>query len=766
MRITAILIFLFALTCALSLSARAQLEAGPAWQVLRYDITASTNSSTRALIARTQISIRNVGRGSGERLTLRINSKAEIKSVTVNDAVASYRVSQDVKTRQQKIEITLPVPVTPNVTFNVVIEYQMSVTENSSVSAISPLGAQFLPLSYWYPTPANALSPRGADTAAFRLRDSSVAGDTIVSSGKLNDGTFDQSLSGQPFFLSGAWDVIEGPSDARGISAYLPKGATVEERKQAIAIVSLAGTARTHFAGLLGSPPDVPLRLVFVTRGGGFGDGGTLLLDAATLRRSRIDVGTATHVSDMIARLWIGGATAVRAEGHGVIQEGLVRHLSTSFIEKQYGIETAEAERIRQRTTFSSDAKRDAPLSLTTPLDASYFNTVGNKGSIVWRLVEQLIGHDAFVETLRTQLQRGSAEGTGMTLVLLKEALSSRGGEKVRAMLRYQLDQTSDTDLLVGLPQLRGNEWVVALRNVGAIDVSTNVVATTESGERLNFDVVIPARNFAEAVFKTNAKLKHVEVDPQKLYPQVDYANDVAPRLTSGDDPYAEAARLMQRQDFARAESLLRELLTLSPNAEEARVLLARTLLAESKFDQAEKEFRTILALRAPTAISLAWANVGLGDVSMQRGQAAAAARYFDEAVRIDADYATSLTGRRGRIKAEVAGGKPPVPDESARSFVSQLDKAIVSGRKAEIDQLIVTGELTSFAKGVNGSQPELWQTQVLRTEQLDSTRMAVDVHLNVKQLNRELSGSPVLILARIGGSWKLMDVAYFDEVR
>lgn len=760
------LVCLVAFICVPARTVLAQIEAGPAWQVLRYDITASTNPSTRALVARAQITIRNIGRGSGPRVTLRINAKAEIKSVTANDATTTFRVSQDAKANQQKVEVSLPTPVAPNTTFTVVIDYQLPVTDNNQLAAISPLGSQFLPLSYWYPTPANALSPRGADNAPFRLRITAVAGDTILSSGKQTDGGFDQGLNGQPFFLSGSWDVSDGQGDARGITAYLPKGATADERKQSDGFAAIAGSARAHFASLLGPAPDVPVRLVFATRGGDFADGGTLLLDVAALRRSKIDVGSAMHVTEMIARLWIGGAAVVRGEGNAVIREGLVRHLATSFIEKHFGTETADAERIRQRTAYASDARRDAPLSLTTPLDASYFNTVGNKGAIVWRLVQRMIGREAFVDTLRTQLQRATAEGTGLTLAMFKEALALRGGETIRTMLQYQLDQPSGSDLLIGLPQARGNEWVVALRNVGPLDVSTRVVAITESNERLASDVLIPGRNFAEVVFKSPVKLKRVEVDPEKDYPQTDYANDVAPRSTSGEEPLTEAARLFQRQDFPKAESLLRDLLTTTPNAEDARVLLARALLAENKHEQAEKEFRAVLALRAPTAITLAWASVGLGEIELKRGQATQAARHFEEAVRADADYATTLAGRTGRINAEAAARTAPVPDESARVFIGQLDKAILSGRKAEIEQLLVPGELTSFAKGVVGSQPEVWHTQVLRTEQLDATRMAVDVRLNVKQLGRELSGTPVLILARVGGTWKLAGVEYFDEVR
>ena len=766
MKIKLFLIVLFVHLYVVSFSAQAQAEAGPTWQVMRYDISATAQPSPRVLTVHAQLSIRNVGRGSGTRLTLRINSKAEVKTATSNDDSTSFRSSEDARSNQQKIELTLASSVGPNSTITVALDYQMPVAENSSIAAISPLGLQFLPLSNWYPTPTSSLSPRGADTAVFRLKITSTAGDTVVSSGKSIDGVFDQSLNGQPFFLSGSWDLRDGIGDARGISAYLPKGAGEDERKQSDAIVELAGKARKYFASMFGPAPDVPLRIVGVQRGSGFSDNGTLLLDVASFRRSKIDAGTASQLADMIIRLWIGGSTAVRAEGNGVIREGLVRHLATSFIEQEFGADAAGAERLRQRSAYVSDARRDAPLSITTPLDGSYFTSVGNKGAMVWRLTEHLLGRDAFVDVLRSQLQTGAGEGPGMTLASLRTAMLLRGGDPVKVMLQYELDRPSDTDLLVGLPQARGNEWVVALRNMGALDIATTVVALMETGERLKVDVLIPTRNFGEAVFKTTMKPRRIEVDPEKLYPQVDYSNDVAPRLSSGEEPMVEATKAFQRLDYVRAESLLRDLLAVTPSAEEARVLLARTLLAQIKTDQAEKEFRAVLALRAPTAVTLAWANIGLGDISLQRGQAAQAVRNFDEAARAHADYGTALLARAGRIKAEAAAKSSPVPDESARAFIAQLDKAILSGRKADIEQLIVPGELATFAKAIVGSQPEVWQTQVIRTEQLDATRMTVDVNLSVKRLGRELSGSPVLILARTGGSWKLAGVEFFDEVR
>ncbi len=766
MRITFTLVGLFLLTVIFTSSAQAQAEPGPAWQVVRYDISASTSLTDRTLTAHAQTTVRNVGRGSGSRITLRINSKAEIKSAAAGESSSTFRVSPDARTNQQRVEVVLPSAVAPNSTFTVTLVYQLPIVDNTALAAISPLGVQLLPLSSWYPTPANPMSPRGADTAPFRLKVSGAAGDVQLSSGKSNAGAFEQSLNGLPFFVSGNWDVIDGNGESRGISVYLPKGATADERKQAEAMLALAGAAKTFYASLLGPAPDIPIRLIAVTRGSGFCDGGSLLVDVAAFRRPKVDIVTAMQIGEMVGRLWIGGATAIRGEGNGVIREGLVRFMTLQLIEKQFGVATAEAERSRQRAAFVIDAKRDGPLSLTTPLDSFYFSTVSNKGAMVWRLVERAVGRDVFLEILKAQLQSSSPEATGISLGSFKDALAARGGDSVAAMLRFEMDQPSEMDLLVGLPQARGGEWVAAVRNSAPIDVKTTVVAITDRGERLRSDVVIAARSFGEAVFKTSAKPKRVEIDPDKLYPQVDYANDVVPRLTSGEEPFVEATRRYQRQEYAGAESVLRELLETTTNAEDTRVLLGRVLLAQDKLDQAEKEFRAALDLRSPTPVTMAWANVGLGEINLKRGQPAIAAKNFDEAIRASGEYATTLAARTGRIKAEAAAKTSLVPDESARAFIAQLDKAILSGKKAEIEQVLVPGELTQFTKGIVGSQPEIWQTQVIRTEQLDAIHMAVDVNLHVKQLGRELTGNPVLILAKVGNTWKLESVEFFGEVR
>jgi tetratricopeptide (TPR) repeat protein len=752
----------FTLSTVISFSVPAQEEARAVWQVNNFDVTVNNPDAERALNARAVLTVRNVGRGPGATLTLRINPKAEIKNVTVGGATAAYRSQPEPRGNAQRISITLPKTVAADETVAVTIEYRIPVDENTGIAAISPNASQFLPSAFWYPSPNTVFAVRGADYAPFRL---TVNGGNAISSGfdksAGGNSVFEQTLNATPFFVVGSWDAIEGSGSAKGITAYLPKGSGESERKQADNLITLASEARAFYATIFGPGPDVPVRLVAARRGAGFDDGGTALLSESAFRRTKVDSATTLAISEALGRLWIGGSTPVRGEGHGVLREGLVRFFAGLFLEKQFGADAAWDERARQRMAYESIAKRDSPLSRTTPLEPTYMNSVSNKGAMVWRLVSSLLGRDVFIGAVRELLTSGKTDVEGFSLVRMRALLATRGGESIKTLLDQELDQPTDMDLMVGLPQQQAGQWTAALRNVGSFEARVTVAATTGSGQRLVAEATVPAHDFGQVKFQSTASLVRVEVDPEKLYPQLDYANDVAPRSIAIGSSLAEVMRLLGAQEYSKADALARQLLAISPRIQEARILLARVLLAQGKNDEAEREFRALLEDRLPTPGALAWSSYGLGEIALRRGQAKDAARLFSQAVRDDAEYASTLAARAARIRAETAAGAPV--DESAKNFIGQLDTALRSGRQTEIAGMIVPGELTRFILGAVGTQPEVWQTTVLRTEQLDANHLAADVMLQTKQLGVEHSGTAVFILTRVGSGWKLSAIEFFE---
>ncbi len=756
MRKFSIVIFAFLLTFSFSVLAQDESRASKTWEVQKYNITATLPQTEmeRYLSAKAVLTLKNVSGNAGSRLTLRISDKAEVSAVRINDATADFTKGEEkIGARNlQRIIVRLP-SIQPNASFSAAVDYKLKVDENSGLNALSPIDAQFLSLSFWYPTPNSWYFSRGADFAPFSLRVNSTSFQTIVSSGKGGNAefgnakmsSFDQKLSGQPFFIAGDWDAV----NSNGISVYLPKGAGAEEQKRANELASLAADAKTFAAKLLGTAPDEPIKIVAVKRGAGFSSGGTILVDQSAFRRQKIDSQTAMTIAESVAKLWIGNAVSVGGDGYGAIREGLPRFIATQFLEKQYDRDVADIERLRQRTSYASIVQRDAPLNLVSPIDDYYYTAVANKGAMIWRLLARKIGQDEFFNVVRLQMKDGN-----LSLSELRSAFSSQ-----KDFLDYAFDKVTDTNLLVGLPQSNGAETKIALRNAGLIETTVNVSATISSGEKLNAQTTIAPQSFGEVIFKTANKIIRTEIDTEKFYPQTDYSDDIAPREIDSSDAILFIKRAFDKQDFVKAEKNAGIILQDMPHFDDARTWLGRALLAQAKTNEAEKEFRAVLDEKLPTARSLAWANAGLGEIALKAGQNSQVEKFFSEAIKDDAEYGATLAARQGRNKSNVS----TAIDESVKSFFVQFDKAAVSARKAELDALIMPGEIPKFSGGIAG-QAEQWQTRVLSTDKIDANTIWAEVSLNIKLLSKNAeSGTAVYRLTKVGNGWKLIGIDVFE---
>ena len=753
------ILFLSSLLVCLLIPARAQTIAPPLWQVTLFDVNANVQQAERTISVVATINATNVGGSAGRVMTVRLNNKASVKSVAAGGAATAFRPGAEPRGDLQKIEITLPATVSPGSAASVTVNYTLPVEINSGLASISPIGTQFLPGSFWYPMPNTPYTLRGADSAPFRL---TVNVANAMSSGVEKSGpgsmSFDQPIHGQPFFLQGDWDKVEGTGEG-AVMVLLEKGASAEDRKRAEALIAFAGAARSFFSTSLGAAPNVPVRIVAVRRGAGFNDSGTVLIDADTSRMAKIDAATALSIAETIARLWVGGQTAVRGEGSGVLRDGLVRYLASQFLEKHFGRDAILSELYRQRIAYAAVAQRDAPLARATQIDSTYFGSVPNRGAMFWRLLERRMGREALLGVLRATLEAGRKDGT--TLTAVREALVARGGEALKALVDQQLDQVVDTDLMVGLPTQRGAEWVSALRNIGSIDVAVTVAATTDRGERVLAEATVPAKNFGEAVFKTASKIVRVEVDPDKLYPQLDYGNDAVPRSKDLPEALNETSLQLGAQDYAKAEATARAMLAAAPRFQDARFLLARALLGQNKVEEAEQVSRALLEEPLPFTASLAWANIVLGEIALKRNQAAEAAKRFNDAVIASRDYPSSLAARAARIRAEAAANAAPAIDEAARTFITQFSQAVTSNKKPELESRVVSGELVRFINASIGT--EVWETRVLRTEQLNANLIAADVYIKANKLGKAGEGTAVMLLSRTPNGLKVSGIELFE---
>ena len=718
------------------------------WLVQKYDLDVTLATDTgRSVMVKCGLDVKNVSGTPASTLTLRISTLAEVSAVKVNGAAVDFAKSEEkinANASLQRLVIRIP-PAAPDGNVSVNVDYKLTVKENSALSVISPNVSQFLPLSFWYPTPNSWYFTRGADMAPVRMKVNSSSGQQSVSAGTESAGAFEHKLFGQPFFVAGNWEI----SNQNGVSVYMPKGTGAEGQKRAAEMAKILLDARSFVGGVLGKVPDVPFRIVSGRRGSGFASCGTVLVDEAVFRRSKVDSLTAMNIAEAAAKLWLGNSVRVNNEGYGIVAEGLSRYIAVQFLESEFGKDVADIERLRERTAYAAVSKRDAPMSAVSPLDDFYYPEVANKGAMVWRILAKRLGGDEFSKVIRSASQDGV-----ITAAELRSAFSDQ-----KEIVDYLFDQITDMNLLAGKPVAGSGESKVSLRNTGAIDVTVDVSATTESGQKLRAPTTIKATSFGEIVFKSASPVVRVEIDADKIYPQIDYSDDIAPRETTDSDPLLAAKRQFDKQDFAGAETIAKKLLTDVPRFDDLRILLARALLAQNKNSDAEKEFRAVLDEKLPTSRSLAWANVGLAEIASRANQNDAAQKYAEAAIAADAEYGANLAARNLRNKI---GGTVTI-DPVIKAFFADFDKAASSNRKAEVDAMVLPGEYTKFASGVSGST-EQWQTQVRRTDQLDANTIVVETNMTIKLLNKEQeTGMAVYRLTRSAGGWKLSAVDMFE---
>jgi hypothetical protein len=717
------------------------------WRVARYDISARLPQAAadRALTATAKLELKNVSSNPASRLTLRISPSAEITSVRVNGAAAEVTKGEqrDASAVLQTAAVRVP-GVPPGGALEVVVDYKLTVRENSDTAVLSPAGTHFLPASFWYPTPNSWFFPGGADNAPFRLQ--VIGGGKLISSGTEISGGYEQKLFGQPFFFAGDWEV----HSADQIAVYFPKGLGAEGQKRAVEIADLAKEAKAYISKLLGSAPASLVRIVASDRGVGFAAGGTVVVGEGAFRREKIDLQTAMAISEGLSKLWLGTAADVTGDSGGVIREGLPKFLATEFLRSKHGDEVADAERARQRAAYAGIAGRGVALSSVSPLDDSYYPEVANKGSMIWRLTAKRAGNEAFFKAVRDSLADAN-----ISLVELRAALGDQ-----KEFLDQLFDEATDTNLLAGLPQSGAGETKVALRNSGPVDVTVTVAAWLASGERMAVPTTIRARSFGEVVFKTPGKVVRVEVDPEKLYPQTDYSDDVAPRETNETDADLAVGQLLNRKQYNAAENLARTVLRSFPRFDEVRVSLGRAFLAEGRLQDAEKEFRAVIDGPLPIARSMAWSYAGLADVAQRGNQKDAAVRNAALAIKADADTGASLSARETLTK----GGVAATADVGVAGYFQQFDRIAVSSRKADLEAMMAPGEAVRFASGLSGQAVE-WKTVVTRTDTLDADTILAETLVDLKLINKEPERRlAVFRLSRIGNEWKLHSVDIFER--
>jgi aminopeptidase N len=757
-------------------------------EVDRYTISARVDPAASAIDARASLAITNLAQSPKSRIYLRLAKLAKISSVTVGGAPAEFEATEDRRvTTLSQVVISPRTPVPAGGKATIDVSYRIEVPESTPLAAVYPGEVLMLPESVWFPMPSTMFTIYGATTAPFTLTVNTPAGFGAASSGALKSDaagqafTFDQSLNSLPFFIAGRMDYVPDLQGAGGVKIefHLQSGLVAPDKLRPI--YDEAARMIDFYTKTLGPlPAGSYFRIISSARAGTVFVPGAIVLEEQVFRQDSLDAITVERIADAVARMWTDGRVRLRgqdarpAQGNrppqkarstAMLRDSLPRMLAVLYIENRFGKDAAMDAFTRQRWSYTPVAKsaRDAELGVQTPLVATYSTAVFGKGPLVFRLLAETAGRDKFLAAVREVFS--GEQSKVVTIDDLRQSLVKASGPDLDRLFQQWVETIIEPDLVVGIPQPSDKSGAqrLNLRNLGTGDIRTEVLAVTASGKQLSIPVTVPSEDITSIEIATAEKIDSVEVDPRKLVIQTDYDNDRKPSRVSSMTLFNESIAAFNRGEHAAAEARLKEAAALDPRNELVLAWLSRALFAQNKLDEAQRAATSAIQSDLPASNALAWAHITLGQAAMARNQAAEAVAHLRRAVIVADEAPAQFAAREALVRAQRAATQTPQVDESIRAFASQLDTLIKQPTSERLFTVVNRNNLKRFVQGLTVSPPTSWTTEILRVDQIDANRVAVDVGLSVKTKQSDQSGTAVFVLYRAGSGWVLEDVQLFN---
>ena len=725
------------------------------------------------------------------RLSLLLNPQAKVETMKVNNATVPVKTTEDVRGNLLKVSTEITTAIATAREFEVELTYSIPSADRSTVLHISNGETFLLPASFWAPVVHTPYADHGADTAPMTITVTAPSGLKVISSGiRKSETSFEQTMAAQPFFIVGDYDIITRGGESYPVEVYLPRGSNEASKRQAQRLATEAERIIAYYVKYFGVASLVPFRLITTQarqlstattdtfsqgREVSFSSVGVVTIDDNFFRRDAIDLGTIELLAGAAARSWIDGQVLLRGRGTGMLRDALPVYLAANYLGDRFGEAQRDEAFDRYRRSYAVIARNDAPLLMQSLLDRNYTTSVYNKGALVWRLIEKQIGKQTFNTVLRGALSRSRVDvlsldewrsplcGLSRCVNVRNEMVAGGANRKVSdEIFTNWISTVILPDFAIGQPQKTANGVESTVTNFGTGDLTIEVVATTDKGEKLKQNVTVKAGEYGSLTFPAGTNITVIEADPDKLYLQSDYANDVYPRQSPETESYGKANLAFNKNDFATAEEMARQAVKANPDSSTLQAFLGRTLLAQNKRDEAGKIFDAVLKAEPLPIQAYALAHAGLGEILLQQNNPAEAARHFRLAAAADLDAATTIAARDSALKAERAANAIKIP-EDVRAFLQKFDAAVLQSSSTAVNQYIELGNLRRFSKSLVVRKPSTWVTEALRAEEWDADRTAVDVTLKIKIEGKDYAGRAVYVISRAGGKTLLSEVPVFD---
>ncbi|MGE0129613.1 MAG: hypothetical protein AB7U82_16160 [Blastocatellales bacterium] len=791
----------------------ASLAFAQEFEIKKYDINARVVPDDQRVDMQTKLRLVNL---SGSDLTERIllspddkprlsfflNPKAKVETMKINGAAAQFKTSEDARNNLLRVYIDITSGMASLREFDVDFVYSIPAADRGAALHVSGEETFLLPASFWVPVTHTPYADHGADTAPFSLTVASPAGLKVISSGvRKSENSFEQSLAAQPFFIVGDYDVVSRGGEAYPVEVYYPRGSGDVGKQQAERVAAEAERAVMFYAKYFGVSAVAPFRVISTqarqlntatsdvfsgSRETSIAMVGAVTIDENIFRRDAIDLGAIELISSAAARAWIDGQVLLRGRGAGMLRDALPIYLVAQYLGERFGAAQRDSAFERFRRAYATIARSDAPLLMQSQLDRNYATSVYNKGALFWRMIEKKAGRQVFDSALRSSLTRGRVDALSLAgwwapqqgrgparqhplcqlsrCANFKDNLVAAGADRklVSELFNNWIDTVALPDFAIGQPQNTANGVESTVTNFGTGDFTVEIVATTGKGEKIPKTATVKASEYGSVNFPAGVIIKTVEVDPDKIYLQSDYLNDVFPRRPSQSEAFGQANLAFSKNDFVTAEAKAREGLAAAANTPTLQALLGRALLAQKKNDEAAKVFNEALKAEPLPIQAYGWAHLGLAELAMQQNSFAEAARHYRFAAAADLDAPTTIAARDGALKAERGANAVKIP-EDIRAFLQKFDAAVLQGSSASVNQFVELGNLRKFAQSLVVRKPSTWVTEALRAEEWDASRTAVDVTLKIRIEGKDYAGRAVYVISRAGGKLLLSEVPTFD---
>ncbi len=785
--------------------------------LIRSDIRVTLRPADYSADVMATLELTNIAKQAEARtLTLRLTKAAKVTAFTIDGrALPTDEKKQpggDTGIAAYVGELSPPLAPGGKVTAKLV--YSLTFRESANYAAITPGDSLLLPEAGWTPFIHLPQSSHGPDTAPYVLTVAKPADSEVWSSGVRQEiggnVAFTSTLAGEPWLAVQPYGApvsrqfTTAAGETAVINVYGARGLPEESARQAARIAEEVERILAFYEALWGAYPasefrvlTTPRRLVAdrrspELRGRDFDTDraiqhvapGAVVIPTAALLRPALDAETIEWLTAALAQAWLGGKTRLRGRGWGALADALPAYLAGQYVKQQYG---AAAERdFWRRRSFAHgrlanirvsqqgfERGIDSILILQHPAFPDYYASVPTKGALVFRLLERLVGRDALLEAVAATVN--DAGGTATYDAFRARLVGTPPDARRASFFKQWFEELSEPDFVIGIPLKRedGPGWRCALRNLGTGDALLPVVAVTDKGEKLATSVEVPSKGYASAVFETSANIVEVELDPEKIYPQVRFSydrnskqfdNDARPERRHAFGLTLDAAATLARRLKAgeteaerqsEAETLLREAIAREPDFALARAYLARALAAQGKLDAAREAIAAVRRADPPSRYPLALTLLTEGDLAAAAKEHDKARAAYKAAFEMEAGPALDELARRGLLASESAAGQSFPPDDEARAFLSTMDKAIRAGTSKALEECFIRPDTSKFFLGIVVSKPESWTTQAFRMERLDAQRVALDVNVAVVSATKEeQAGTGLLTLRRVGGKW------------